>query len=605
MESEFRTTDDAVTECARKAFGVSYLYPWQRLVIANILDAAAEITDVDALSPGAETRCSSEMQKTAAAEMPTAEADRLPSAPSSTASRHLADTEPRGHQIVPLPTGAGKSLCFQIPALFLHGPTLVIYPLLALMSDQKRRIDESGLTSVVFRGGQSVAEREDNFKKIASGAHIIIANPEVLQDAQLVQQLAACHIAHIAIDEAHCVSEWGDSFRPAYRSLGTVIKTLAVPVVTAFTATASPPVLARVADILFDGNAHIVRSESDRPNIHYSVVYAAAKQEAALRLVHTERRPIIIFCGTRNRAEDMARAIRMCYGAERARFYHAGLDRDEKTRIEEWFFAQTDAVLCATCAYGMGVDKKDIRTVIHIDPPATAEAYIQEAGRGGRDGSRAHAILLWSMTDSIWFSRYAAGSREAAMRQFAESTDCRRRTLLNALGAPDVTGEEQVVCSGCDICDGRAGHPPSVSSPAPPPLTDGKIAYDFIRAHQKRYRQNNIEGLLVDELNNKLPLLGKLRIWTHETAADITEQLMRAGIVTSCGFPWRGELTAISRKKLTGVIPQLFRLHSVQPPTRQQMWHRAAVVRLYGAYERIRVSFFDSWRHRHQSSNTG
>ena len=236
-------SDDFVTQTAFKNFGIKYLYPWQRLVVANILEAYEyhkNIADYEDLGEADDSFC-------------------------------------KGRQIVLLPTGAGKSLCFQIPALLLEGPSLIIYPLLALMSDQQRRMEEGSLRSVTFRGGQTEEEREENFRKIREGAQIILANPEVLQSETLLNQLKEVGIKHIAIDEAHCVSEWGDSFRPAYLGLGNVIKVINPPVITAFTATASPQVLSRVAEILFDGQAHIVRSESDRKNIIYYVRYAAAK----------------------------------------------------------------------------------------------------------------------------------------------------------------------------------------------------------------------------------------------------------------------------------------------------------------------------------------
>jgi ATP-dependent DNA helicase RecQ len=300
---------DSVLTAAQSVFGITYLYPWQRLVIANILDAS-EYSD----------------------------------------ATKEEDTAYRGRQIVLLPTGSGKSLCFLVPALLLSGPTLVIYPLLALMADQKRRMDDKGLTNVIFRGKQSVEEREENFRRIRTGAKIILANPEVLQNEKLVIRLSQCGIAHAVIDEAHCVSEWGDSFRPAYLTLGTILKKLKVPVITAFTATASPVVLKRVTEVLFDGEAHIVRSESDRPNIHYYVKYSCAKKKEALLLACTERRPLIIFCGTRAHAEDMAREVNACCGRNMSRFYHAGLEKTEKAETEKWFFNQTDGILCATCA---------------------------------------------------------------------------------------------------------------------------------------------------------------------------------------------------------------------------------------------------------------
>ena len=133
----------------------------------------------------------------------------------------------------------------------------------------------------------------------------------------------------------------------------------------------------------------------------------------------------------------MARELAAYYGSDKVKFYHAGLEREEKSKVEKWFYPKTDAILCCTCAFGMGVDKKDIHTVIHLEPSPTAEAYIQEAGRGGRDGSVAKAILIWSLEDSLNYSFYKKGSREAAMREFAETKECRRQVLLDALGAAD------------------------------------------------------------------------------------------------------------------------------------------------------------------------
>ena len=501
-------SDDFVTQTAFKNFGIKYLYPWQRLVVANILEAydyhkhAADFEDIG-------------------------EAD---------------DSFCKGRQIVLLPTGAGKSLCFQIPALLLDGPSLIIYPLLALMSDQQRRMEEGSLRSVTFRGGQSDQEREENFRKIREGAQIILANPEVLQSETLLNQLKEVGIKHIAIDEAHCVSEWGDSFRPAYLGLGNVIKVINPPVITAFTATASPEVLSRVAEILFDSQAHIVRSESDRKNIIYYVRYAAAKKKEALLLSRTEQRPMIIFCGTRNKAEDMARELNVCFGDGTARFYHAGLEKAEKDETEKWFYESTDGVLCATCAYGMGVDKKNIKTVVHIEASATAEAYIQEAGRGGRDGSIAKAILLWSPEDSLNYSVYKKGSREAALREFAETDTCRRQVLLDALGA------EQAVCSGCDLCDARRNQAAGkkLSKPAP---SDWQQAYDIIRKARNYYSEDDIEAELFERMNERTRQLLGLNIWTHKDTVEVVKQLKDSGRIELDNFLWKGKLRISKSRK--------------------------------------------------------
>ncbi|MCR4954079.1 MAG: DEAD/DEAH box helicase, partial [Treponema sp.] len=257
-----------------------------------------------------------------------------------------SDSFCKGQQIVLLPTGAGKSLCFQIPALFLDGPTMIIYPLLALMSDQYRRMEAGNLGCVIFRGGQSPEERQLNFEKVKEGAKIIIANPEVLENMELLEELKLLKIRHIAIDEAHCVSEWGNSFRKSYLKLGDVISFLEPELVTAFTATASPEVLQSVCEILFGGEAHIVRSESDRQNIHYFVRRAAAKKKEVLFLAKSEMRPMIVFCGTRNKAEDMAQELNVCFGSGTARFYHAGLNKLEKETTEKWFFESKTGILC-------------------------------------------------------------------------------------------------------------------------------------------------------------------------------------------------------------------------------------------------------------------
>ena len=315
-EGDWIYEDDPVAKAAYDNFGIRYMFPWQRMVVSNIMEAYEAIRNGKDLSQADDVFC-------------------------------------KGRQIVLLPTGAGKSLCFQVPALLLDGPTLVIYPLLALMTDQQRRMEEGSLRSVTFRGGQSQEERAENFRKLKEGAKIILANPEVLQSKSLVGQLKEVGICHLAIDEAHCVSEWGDSFRPSYLGLGEVIKELDPPVITAFTATASPPVLARVAEILFDGQAHVVRSESDRPNIHYFVRRAAVKKKEALYLAATEERPMIIFCGTRGKSEDMARELNFCFGDGTAQFYHAGLEKEEKEAVEQWFYKSRDGILCATCAYGV------------------------------------------------------------------------------------------------------------------------------------------------------------------------------------------------------------------------------------------------------------
>lgn len=510
--------NDEVAKAAFDNFGIKYLFPWQRMVISNILEAYEYHKQISKLSEEERIRFDAEN----------------------------ADSFCKGRQIVLLPTGAGKSLCFQVPALLFDGPSLIIYPLLALMTDQQRRMEEGSLRSVTFRGGQSLEERNSNFEKIRNGAKIILANPEVLKNEELLEQLKQLGILHIAIDEAHCVSEWGDSFRPSYLELGKVIEKINPPVITAFTATASPSVLSRVSEILFGGEAHVVRSESDRQNIHYFVNHAASKKKEALFLAATEQRPMIIFCGTRRNTEDMAQELNLCFGNETAKFYHAGLDKNEKEETEKWFYESKNGILAATCAYGMGVDKKDIKTVIHISPPATAEAYIQEAGRGGRDGSIAKAILIWSLSDSLDYSVYKANTREAAMRDFAETKDCRRQVLLDALGA------EQAVCSGCDLCNEREdlGKFNKFKKRRKKYLikkyqnkkrkSDWEIAYEIVRKTPKFYKKEELDVCISEKMNQFFQrLLGK-RIWNHWDSIEVIKQLEESNKIVKDNFWWKG-----------------------------------------------------------------
>lgn len=485
---------DIVAEATKKAFNIEYLYPWQRLVIANILDP---VIDED----------SGEITK--------------------------------NFQIVLLPTGAGKSLCFLVPALLLNGPTLILYPLLALMSDQARRMTEGGMTPVVFRGQQTKEEREENFRLIENGAKVILANPEVLQSEELVKRLTQCGIEHIAIDEAHCVSEWGDSFRPAYLTLGSIIEKLNVPRVTAFTATASPEVLSRVNEVLFNGSGKIVRSEADRPNIHYFVRYAYAKEKAVLDLVEKEEKPLLVFCGTRKRTEMMAHLIAEELSSKHpekkdcVRFYHAGLTKEEKDATEKWFHPHKNGIMAVTCAFGMGVDKKDIKTVIHLDVPQTAEAFIQEAGRGGRDGSIAKSFLVWGPDDSRKSHQYEENSRGRVMGLFAESTTCRRQVLLDALGA------EQAPCTGCDICQGLR----------PPLYDDAEYICNFVGENSGAYSIYELASSLTNKNIDKSTATSKNKrnkgvlsyspLLEHQDYVAIIKELINQKKLTMGKFFWK------------------------------------------------------------------
>lgn len=538
-DEDFVEDDEAVV-AAKNAFGVNYLFPWQRLVISNILDSFKSGGVVD----------------------------------------EEGDVFCRGRQIVLLPTGAGKSMCFLVPSILFPGPTLVLYPLLALMSDQQRRMESGAIKCVVFKGGQSEEEREENFKWLEktpddpdyeNRAKVILANPEVLQNEALVERLSKVGISHIAIDEAHCVSEWGDSFRPAYLTLGKIIKDLGVKVVTAFTATASPVVLNRVAEVLFDGDVHIVRSAGDRANIHYEVRYAYAKKMAVLKAAATEERPLIVFCGTRRRTEGMAELLASYFGLEKVRFYHAGLEKEEKKQVEKWFMDSTDGILACTCAFGMGVDKADVRTVVHLDLPEHLENFVQEAGRAGRDGSNVKSILIFDHNDALKNRLAEAGSREKVSGDYALHRGCRRQFILDYLAA------EKTSCSGCDFCDAeREGRTLSYKS------EDAQMVLHFLRWHRRLFSREELLSELLDLLNDSDTVgCGKngvleVRCWTTRDISEILSQLTSENKIMECGGLWKGKMDIVHRSLVLKLLPSATR-HNLH---RLRFHHRHFLQRL-------------------------
>ncbi len=501
-EEDFET--DQATFAAQNNFGIKYLFPWQRLVIANIIDSAKAIKEDNNFSDARDD-----------------------------------DIFCRGRQIVLLPTGAGKSMCFLVPSLLLEGPTLVLYPLLALMADQMRRMEEAKIPCVIFKGGQSDEERQKNFEEIKKGVKVIVANPEVLQNELLVKRLSECKIAHVAIDEAHCVSEWGDTFRPAYLTLGKIIRKLGVKIVTAFTATASQPVLKRIGEVLFDGNYHLLRGSSDRENIHYEVRFAYAKEKAALECAKTMRRPMIIFCGTRHRSEEMARLAAACFGTEKARFYHAGMTKEEKKNIEEWFFNSKDGILAATCAYGMGVDKSDIYTVVHLDAPDHLENFCQEAGRAGRKGDKVKSVLLWNHADFVRYRQSSVGSRERVMGDFVLSKKCRRQFMLDYLGG------EEVRCSGCDICDAKA-EGRKIECEA----SDAKKVWRFIKKNRRLYPREELVNEITELFNQQHFSLFGMNIWEAKDSSEILTQLFSEKKIRRMGGLWKNHIDIVNKSKI-------------------------------------------------------
>jgi ATP-dependent DNA helicase RecQ len=592
---------DPIADAVQKLFGLPYLFPYQRLVVANIIEAAeaagidiawpSETGAGDSAGPGEPFGSDGVLadDPSGAGGMTAAGDDSVIDGPVDDEDRFS-----QGRQIVILPTGAGKSLCFQLPAMLMKGATLVIYPILSLMADQERRLAEKDFAPVMLRGGQSAAERAGIWEKLRTGeARFIIANPEVLLTEKVMEKLPDLGIVHVVIDEAHCVSEWGESFRPSYLRIGEIIDAIAgkrrgtqqtdgqdglsggrlpsdnlprdgfsggketrlplgnLPLVTAFTATASAPVLEKISRYIFGGEgeslsgatdfgngardggaAHRVIGNPDRPNIAYSATGCILRNAAVRDLIRQNERPAIVFCSSRPGTERLARYLRNELNDREIRFYHAGLSREEKAAVEKWYLRNPVGILVATCAFGMGVDKADIRTVIHRDCPPSVEAYLQESGRAGRDGQPSKAVLLWGPEDEQSLKRARSEADRTRLRQlfrYAQSASpCRRAQLLGLLNYEGETAAPESDC--CDVCN----------KTAKTSLREEKLL-GFFKKHKRCYTV--IEAaILLSEIESL--------DWTEADAKQAIRILIQQGkLVESRNILWKHKITTVVSKR--------------------------------------------------------
>ncbi|MCW3033774.1 MAG: ATP-dependent helicase, RecQ family, partial [Solirubrobacterales bacterium] len=307
--------------------------------------------------------------------------------------------------LVVMPTGGGKSLCYQLPAMADIGLVVVVSPLIALMSDQLRRLEEAGVRAAMLASGMADGHNESRLREIEAGeTQLVLAAPERFASGAFRRALASRRVGLFVVDEAHCVAEWGHDFRPDYLRLGEAIESLGRPAVMAATATATPRVATEIASRLGLREPVSIRSGFDRPNLTFDVASvegkgAVARKRAALMhaLSGAESLPAIVYCGTRKDTDSLAGEI--AASGISAVAYHAGLTPERRRAAQEDFMSGRADVVVATNAFGMGVDKADVRTVAHWALPTSLEAYYQEAGRGGRDGRPGRALLLASRMD--------------------------------------------------------------------------------------------------------------------------------------------------------------------------------------------------------------
>jgi ATP-dependent DNA helicase RecQ len=477
-----------------------------------------------------------------------------------------------------MPTGSGKSLCYQLPALVRDGLTVVVSPLIALMRNQVAQLSANGIAAASLNSSNDAAENRAILDRLARGElRLVYVAPERLLKSETLALLKRARVSLLAVDEAHCISQWGHDFRPEYAALGTVQAELGGVQTAAFTATADAATRSDILDKLFPRPPALFVHGFDRPNLRLSMrAKAGGRIQIADFLESRRGQSGIIYCASRRKTEELADFL--SGSGINALPYHAGMENAARSRNQDTFLQEDGVVMAATVAFGMGIDKPDVRFVLHADMPANIESYYQEIGRAGRDGLPADTLTLYGMGD-VRLRRMQIDESEAsddqkridrqrlnALVSLCESPRCRRQTLLAYFG------ETAAPCGNCDFCcDGAA-------------VIDGTIAAQkalsaMVRTGE-RFGTEHLANILLGETteaiakygHDRLPTFGVGKEFGRKEWRAIFRQLHGSGIValdiTGHGT-WT--MTEAGRRVLKGADRVTLRQDTLKPAT-----HKAA-----------------------------
>ena len=393
--------------------------------------------------------------------------------------------------VVIMPTGGGKSMVFQIPAIVMEGLTIVLSPLISLMKDQVDALKANGIPAAFYNSSLSSLQRSEIAEKVQSKSlDLLYVSPETLLNEQTLSILKDCPVSMIAIDEAHCISMWGHDFREEYTRLKSLKQLFPTAKIVALTATADKITRQDIIEQLDLQDPRLFVASFDRPNLSLHVAPAHRRFESIYRFI--QERPGqagIIYCLSRKSTENIAQKL-MDSGIA-ATHYHAGMERSQREKAQDDFIHDRVQIVCATIAFGMGIDKSNVRFVIHYNLPKNLEGYYQEIGRAGRDGAKADTLLFYSFGDVLLLKKFAEESGQPEiqlnkllrMQQYAEAQTCRRKILLSYFNE-----YLEKDCGNCDVCKN------------PPKTIEGTILAQKALSATYRLGQNVATGLLIDVL---------------------------------------------------------------------------------------------------------